>query len=134
MKTAKFNYDASFHPPAPVLDTLLVRPLSKDMTQAIRIDGLIDSGADITVVPQRVADQLKLYPVDEVLVAGYTGEPTRERVYSVVLIIAGFEPQFIRAVGSGKMNIALLGRDIINQWGLLLDGKQRAFEIRVDVI
>jgi predicted aspartyl protease len=132
MKTTKFNHSTSFNPPAPVIDVLLLRPLSKESTNGIRVSALIDSGADITAVPQAMVNRLQLYPVDEILVAGYTGETIRELVYSVAIVIANLKPQIVKAVGYRSDDIALIGRDLINQWLLVLDGKQQVFEISVN--
>ncbi len=132
MKTTKFNHDTSFYPPAPVMDVSFFRPLSSDAAKGIHISALIDSGADITVVPQKIVDRLRLYPVDEILVAGYTGETIRELAYSVVVKIASFTPQIIKVAGYRGGDIALIGRDLINQWILVLNGKERVFEISVN--
>jgi len=132
MKTTKFNHNTSFNPPAPVIDVSLLRPLSREVTNSIHISALIDSGADITAVPQGVVDRLRLYPVDEILVAGYTGETVRELVYSLAIVIANLKPQIVRAIGYRGDDIALIGRDLINQWLLVLNGKQQVFEISVN--
>ena len=49
-----FQYDAnSFNPPAPVLEVSLSSPVSQG--KVIKIPALLDSGADITVIPHYVA-------------------------------------------------------------------------------
>lgn len=129
MRTMQFSYDMSFRPPAPVVEISLSQPSSQDATQVVSVRGLIDSGADITVVPQWVINQLKLYPVDEVLVAGYIGEATQAWLYSVAVAIAEFGSRIIRVVGSPNSPTILIGRDVINEWTLLLDGRQQVFKI-----
>ena len=49
-------YDAGFNPPAPVAGVTAAHPVSGASSGALR--GKLDSGADVTVVPERLIAQL----------------------------------------------------------------------------
>ncbi len=52
-------YDTSFKPPAPIADVTLSHPVT-GASAALR--GKIDTGADITIIPNRLVTQLGLAP------------------------------------------------------------------------
>ena len=53
-------YDNSYNPPAPVADVVVAHPVRGARRSALR--GKLDSGADITVIPERLVSQLGLMP------------------------------------------------------------------------
>lgn len=119
------QYDA--RPPAPVIEVTFSAAVEVGERRELRRKALIDSGADCTCLPQRVIDELGLKPVDEITVAGATCSATA-RVYWTRVQIEGVGDFTVRAIGLPRSD-ALLGRDIINRWRLLLDGPGRASEI-----
>ena len=67
-----YNRD-KFDPPAPALEVSLTIPGSVSYGQIVKSLALIDSGADMTVIPKWVTQQLQLKYVDEISVIGYDG-------------------------------------------------------------
>ena len=124
-----YAYDKeNFDPPAPVLEVSLSIPTPSFSGQIVRSPALLDSGADITVIPQWIAQQLQLKYVDEVLASGYDGIPKRTFVYSVKIILDNLGDLVIRTITSDG-GYVLIGRDILNRWSLFLKGRSRIFEI-----
>lgn len=122
-----FQYDTNnFNPPAPVLEVSLSSPISQG--EVIKIPALLDSGADITVIPPNIAQQLQLKYVDEISVAGYDGIAQKVFVYSAKIIFDNLGDFIIRVITSGGEH-ALVGRDILNKWSVLLKGRNKIFEI-----
>lgn len=62
-----YSYSRRFNPLAPVLPISLFAPFAGE---DIRLEALVDSGADITVVPADIVSRLRLRRVDIVLVSG----------------------------------------------------------------
>jgi len=125
-----FHYDTNnFNPPAPVLEVSLSSPISQE--GIIKIPALLDSGADMTVIPQNIAQQLQLKYVDEISVAGYNGITRKVFVYSAKIIFDNFGDFIIRVITSDNKNSkhALIGRDILNRLSVFLKGRSKIFEI-----
>lgn len=120
---------AKFGPPAPVLEIFLSSP-GVAASPPTPVEALIDSGADITVIPRKFIEQLQLKLVDQVLAVGYEGVTSDKPadVYSVKVFIRDVGDYIVRVISSND-DYALIGRDIINSWDLFLCGKMGIFEI-----
>jgi predicted aspartyl protease len=117
----------NFNPPAPVMEVSLSIPSTHSVI--LKSLALLDSGADITVIPERIIQQLQLRYVDEITVSGYDGIPKQTFIYSVKLTFNGLGDFIVRAIASSNDYI-LVGRDILNKWSLLLEGRKEIFKIK----
>jgi predicted aspartyl protease len=116
---AAHSYDVTrFNPPAPVLFIQLSSPARPS---PIAVTALLDSGADITVVPRTVAQNLSLQPVYVTYSRGFGGTVQENTVFSALVSLEKEEPVII-GVLTWDEDYALLGRDVLNGWRVLLDG------------
>ena len=123
----EYKYSKNFNPPAPVIEISVSAPLSKD---AISLRALIDSGADITVVPERIVSQLKLRRVDSALTTGFGKGVMEAAVYAATLSVEGIlKPKIYRFL-SWSENYVLLGRDLLNQLVTVLNGPNEELKLR----
>lgn len=122
--TAKLRYSTEYDPPAPVVPVRLGSPSGGAGALVV---ALIDTGADVTVMPLAVVQNLALPVVATTRIAGVVGA-TRANVHAGILEVAGTS-KMIELVALGAEGI--LGRDVTNHWVLSLDGPRRALEIRV---
>jgi len=113
-------YDAErFKPPAPVATVVLcTRNRAKTVADVLM---LIDSGADLTLIPQRCVRELGLRdePIDGFL-QGFDGSTSPARAVNI-------EVHFLRYIFRGLFPITedecgILGRNVINRLSLVLDG------------
>lgn len=115
------EYDASlFTPPAPVA---IVRLRTSDSeTDLIEVPMLIDSGADVTLVPQSAVDLLgpgvDLNQSYELM--SFDGTTSSARAVQLQLV-------FLRRIFTGRFLViqqkcGILGRDVLNHVFLVLEG------------
>lgn len=122
------SYDSSYNPPAPVLDVICSNP--HDPTAGgISDKALIDSGAFKTVIPEEWVSRLGLLPVRTHSPRGYKIERKKQEHYCYIVEIAFEEYTFTLEVIAAKRENILVGRDILNDLKLILDGKNLNFEI-----
>ena len=67
----RYNYNRQVNPPAPFVHVTIERPSADGTT--VEIPAQIDSAADITVIPWRVVEELKLVQFGEQRVGGFGG-------------------------------------------------------------
>lgn len=121
--TARYDYDAGFDPPAPVLP-IRVGPPGREAS--VLLPALADTGADLTVVPQVIAHQAALPVVGEVGVRGVDGVTRRAALYAAQVEVEG-AADVLEVVALGEQT--LVGRDLLNRWVATFDGPGGSLEI-----
>jgi len=123
MPTYDFNL---FNPPAP-LARVSLRALHNVNTVA-DVPMLIDSGSDITLIPEMFVDELRLDldPNETFELTGFDGHRSVAKSVQLDLLFLGrtFRGRFV--VISSESGI--LGRNILNHFALLLDGPQLSWQ------
>ncbi len=123
-----WNYNQDEHPPAPFLDVVILH--LENSAQSLPILAKIDTGADVSALPTTVITQLGLPVMSKMVVEGYNGVPATVSTYGAALEIrqARFRSQgFI----STHEPFALLGRDILNYFYVLLNGPNLNLEMQL---
>ena len=121
-----YSYSKQYRPPAPVLELSVLHPQNpNNLTQ---VTGKIDTGADITTIPETLLLHLGIPPCREVIAIGFDDVETRRRTYLVNLSIAGVTHPFQEVMATSG-NQVLIGRDLLNQWIMTLDGPNAHLDI-----
>ncbi len=118
----RFRYDRTMSPPAPILPLRVGATVQR--TDALSA-AIVDSGASISIIPERLARDLRLPVVGELVVRGVTGAE-RVLIYSAVLEVAGLTVP-VEVAGMGRHT--LIGRDVLNRWTLVLRGPRETLEL-----
>jgi len=122
-----YTYNQQVTPPAPFVHVTIQPPDRR--TAVSDLPALLDTAADITVIPARVAEKLGLVPLDEVPIGGFDGRVTWVSTFLVELALKQFESKVMRVVAGRDEPYVLLGRDVLNGRRILLDGPQGRLEI-----
>jgi predicted aspartyl protease len=118
------TYDASdFDPPAPVARVTLRNPPSGATVSDVPL--LMDTGADVTLLPRMVVEQLGVPPLadQQYELMGFDGSTSFAPVVMLDLL-------FLRRAFRGRYLLieaerGILGRDILNHVTVLLDGPRQ---------
>ncbi len=121
-----FRYDTTIKPPAAFVQVTLFDPITG---LSVQKPGKLDTGASITVLPESVVTTLRLKAVSEGFVTGFDGKGSLCPLYYIAVEIAGYDIPIIEVTSAQRSDV-LLGRDILNQFILTLDGKALTFYLR----
>jgi predicted aspartyl protease len=119
-------YDRAFNPPAPVAAVTVANPVTRSKRSSLR--GKMDTGADISVIPERLVAPLGISPKGRVWTRGYDGTYTQRPIYYVRLTVEGFVLATVRCIATNRADV-LLGRNVLNRFLIILDGKKLTFEL-----
>ena len=120
-------YDSSAQPPAPFIEFEVVSP--QDSTQRRPVQGLLDTGAEVSVLPAEILTALQIPKASNMSVESWDGSPTLVTTYIVTLAIADAHLDSIEVVAAPRPH-AILGRDVLNHFILTLNGKDLTFELQ----
>lgn len=124
MKTA---YDQSVYPPAPRLIVQLGRP-----GEALRIEisALVDTGADITLLPRDEITALRLRPMRSVHLRGPWGDRHLVRIYRVDVGVGSIRLPSVEVAADASITDPILGRALLNKLRMLLDGPNLVLDVQ----
>jgi predicted aspartyl protease len=115
-----FPYSARYQPPMPIVEIALGAP-EADLSLG-PLPAVLDTGADITVVPQEYLIRMEA----PVVAGGYLRSPWGERqsikIYEINLRIQGDDLRHIEVASEPGGREVLLGRNVLNLLNLQLDG------------
>ncbi|MBI2919235.1 MAG: retroviral-like aspartic protease family protein [Chloroflexi bacterium] len=121
-----YPYDSAFNPAAPMVDVQVSRPYSPAFET---VPAMVDTGCDITAVPHDLVERLGLKRVGEIpLREVLGGDRVRGPVYLASLELEGHPLGTIQVTACND-NCILLGRDVLNDWKVTLDGPQGSLGI-----
>jgi predicted aspartyl protease len=122
-----FKYDLTKRFPAPYMDVRIINP-TLNVSRMHR--GKIDTGADLTVIPIFIVEELSLPPRGTVMIKSFRHDemPTHHPFFFVDIELANYSFRNVKVIGTIRPDI-LIGRNILNRVKLVLDGKNFEFEI-----
>lgn len=121
------RYDKSYTPPMPTVRTR-VSDVRMNATTGVTL--VVDTGADLTLLQNKVADDVDLWgdPAGSIQVAGVGGAPEARQLYNAVVHVAG-RTIFVTADCRDDIGEDILGRDVINEVSLTLCAKRGQVEL-----
>lgn len=119
-------YDKQFDPPAIVLSVTVAGVVHQ--RPRVELSALVDTGADVTAVPEALVERLKLYPVGRLQLEDANAVKTLVFTYEANVAMTE-EPAKKMEVVVTPYPFVILGRDWLSEYYLLLDGPGQQYEI-----
>lgn len=115
----QFRFDSAFDPPAPVLP-VHVSGIAEH-GPAVLLQMLVDTGADCSLIPEKIARTLRLPLVDKLSIVGVGGNALPVPVHAAHLRVGSLR---VLARVAAYGDEALLGRELLNLLVLRFDGPE----------
>lgn len=119
-------YGTDFEPPAPVLQVTITHSRRRHVRRTIL--ALLDTGSDVTAIPDFLIDELQLEPVGWLRVENLAGVGRRQYTYPIRLQFAELTIPRLEILGS-QLDFVVIGRDALNRLALHLNGPDQTFTI-----
>lgn len=120
------EYDHRFDPPAPVVQ-VTVRHIVQQRRR-VTTAALLDTGSDVTAIPASLVQRLQLIPFSRLRLEDVSGETRTVLTYAVHLTIGELTLPRLEVIQTG-LDQAILGRDVLNHFYVLLSGPELAFSL-----
>jgi predicted aspartyl protease len=120
-------FSFALFPPAPALEVRFINPLTTQQT-SLHL-AVLDTGADISIVPLGVLDSIQARPLRKERVRGLWGGVGVVSLFNVDIEVNGRLLEGIQVLGSEQEESILLGRNLSNRLRLLLDGPEQSVEL-----
>jgi hypothetical protein len=123
----RYAYTTFSGPPAPFVHVTVGDPNTG--TVSVEVPAQIDSAADRTVIPGALIDALGLTQSGSLLVAGLGSVIQSCPTYIADVGIRSLPAVTVKVLRADGEPHVLLGRDVLNQFRILLDGPALALEM-----
>jgi hypothetical protein len=112
--------------PAPMVEIGVASVSGRKRRQTIK--ALVDSGSDMTAIPQHLAAALHLTPISRVEIEDLAAERATVLSYAVQLAVAGVVIPRLEVVLT-NLDHAILGRDVLDRFDVRLHGPDLTLEL-----
>jgi hypothetical protein len=129
MNRLTYPYDETVSPALPFLEVEIEGYGPNRSRRALK--AIIDSGADGTMFPLEMLSAVDAIYEDTVRLRGITGDFQQVDRYAITIYISELKIRGVHAVAVGTDDDALLGRDVLNELVLTLNGPAHTTEIAV---
>ena len=123
----EFKLNENYFPPCLRIDILSCSPDPK-VKECHKVSGvLIDTGSDLTILPNKIIKKLKLKMISIKEIENFNGEIIEVKLYLANIVINDIV-QGLFEIG-GVDSEALIGMDLIKDWHILINCPNGTFEI-----
>jgi predicted aspartyl protease len=123
----KTPYDTTHDPAIPTLPVLFGHSGERPWNGPFQ--AIIDTGADITIVPETVAKQVKAVPLNPGQLESQWGDIHPITIYLLDIELADQILPGVVVAGDPYADEIILGRNVLNKLALFLDGPQQQTDI-----
>lgn len=122
-----FTYNRDYLPPFPALEIVLSLPGRPQPT--VSLSALVDTGADVTLLPLNELTHIGARFINDARVSGLFGGRESVGIYAVTIRISHQQIHAVRVAGVPIFTDAILGRDVLGQMIITLNGPAETLEL-----
>ncbi len=122
-----YPYLTTYYPPIPTLEIMLAYP--DEGLKFGPFTAIIDTGADGSMIPQTILDDMNVPFSDEARIRSHWGEWRHVQTFMVDIGIGTIRLPAIEVVGDEEGNEIIIGRNVLNKLRLLLEGRKQQVEV-----
>jgi predicted aspartyl protease len=115
-----------YDPAAPVMEVVIGKSSEDTGTP---VTALIDSGADATMMPTAVLETINARYLETRRMRAVIGQPIVVDMYLIVVQVGPYTIPGIEAIAMHEGTEAIIGRDVLNQLVMTLNGPAHEIEI-----
>ena len=120
-------YLDAYYPPMPALEIHLGYP--GESLSIGPVAAILDTGADSTLIPQTLLDQLGAPFSDEARLRSHWGEWRTVSLFTVDIGLEAIRLPAIEVIGDEQGQEIIVGRNVLNRLRILLDGPTQQVDV-----
>ena len=128
MNIITFEYDATYHPAAPIVD-IQIDGYNSVLGQH-SLQAMVDSGADATMIPLPVLNAIGAVYKESAWMRGTASGRVEVDLYLAAIRIGSNLIDGLHVIGIPASGEAVIGRDVLNQLVVTLNGLASVTEIQ----
>lgn len=121
-----YNYNSDYSPSMPTVELSIGLPAVETV---IDVEGIVDSGADATIVPVRYLLEIEARRSRKAIMRSITGEEALVDLYAVAVRLGPYRQGFLEVIGDISGDETIVGRDILNHLSVTLNGPAAVVEV-----
>ena len=122
-----YDYDFSFSPSMPVV-TVEMTTIERNQAP-LQLTAMLDSGSDGTMVPLAHLRAIKARRAGQVIIRSITDARSIVDIYEIALRLGPHFFPYVRVAADKHNGLIVLGRDVLNQMRVTLNGLAATTEI-----
>ncbi len=119
MLVYSYDYDKTYNPSMPIIE-ISIGSVATLPTLALK--ALVDSGSDGTIIPLIYLKQIHARKYQKKWMRTVTGQRTQIDLYLISIQIGMAQRARLAVAGDPQLEEAIIGRDLLNQFIVTLDG------------
>jgi predicted aspartyl protease len=125
-----FQYDATYEPPAPTAQVTFARVGAGPEATRIEAQMLIDTGADISLIPRAVVDAINPTATGRTMeVMSFDGHKSARPVVAASMHLGKYKMSVEFLLHDEGEKTGVIGRNILNLLYVVLDGPTRIWSL-----
>jgi predicted aspartyl protease len=125
-----FQYDATYEPPAPTAKVVFAQVGAGPDAARVEAQMLIDTGADISLIPHSVVDAIRAAPTGRTMeVMSFDGHKSARPVVAASMHLGKYKMNVEFLLHDDGETTGIIGRNVLNLFYVVLDGPTAVWNV-----